>query len=218
MDEARRIPKGTVGAPSWVIAERQSGGRGRRGRQWTSPVGNLQATACFSFGGPMRDLPQLCLLAGVATCEALVAVQPAVAGRLILKWPNDVLLDQRKLAGVLVESDVESRSANVRIGFGVNLVPVTEEPDRRSHIDGVTPRELILALDAALTALLEDWTANGFAPIGRKWERWALAIGSAIAPSALKGVTASYAGLAGDGSLLVDTDAGRLTVSSGELV
>ena len=74
MDEARRRPPGSLDAPNWVMAERQLHGRGRRGRDWVSPRGNLNATAFLSLSESPERLPQLCLVAAVAACEAVAAV------------------------------------------------------------------------------------------------------------------------------------------------
>ncbi len=107
--------------PFWVRADQQTAGRGRRGRDWSSPLGNFYGTACYAFDGKPQDAAKLSFVAAVAVANALSAysliTQPS------LKWPNDVLLGGRKIAGLLLEA----KAGHVLIGIGVNLV---------SHPDG----------------------------------------------------------------------------------
>ena len=217
MDEARARPPGTAAAPNWVMAERQLAGRGRRGRAWASPSGNLNATARFVWKGNRSELPLVCLVAAVATCEAIAVCRPAAASTLNVKWPNDVLMGEGKLAGLLVESEMRGGVTDVAIGIGVNLVAVIDAGRETAHLDGLTPRALLEALDEALISQLRLWRQEGFEPIRRRWERWGPAAGDWVAPSALAGQRGRYAGLAADGALIVDTDDGRTTLSSGEL-
>jgi BirA family biotin operon repressor/biotin-[acetyl-CoA-carboxylase] ligase len=102
--------------PFWVRADQQTAGRGRRGREWSSPLGNFYGTACYKFDGSPDQAAKLSFVAAVAVANALsaysVSVQPS------LKWPNDVLMDGRKIAGLLLEA----KAGFVLIGIGVNLV------------------------------------------------------------------------------------------------
>ena len=217
MDEARTRSPGTADAPNWVMAQRQLAGRGRRGRAWVSPTGNLNATARFDWEGDRSALPLVCLVAAVATCEAIVACRPAAASSLNVKWPNDVLMGEGKLAGLLVESEMRGAVADVGVGIGVNLVAVIDAGRKTAHLDGLTPRALLEALDEALISQLRLWRHEGFEPIRRRWEHWGPVVGDWVAPSALAGRRGRYVGLAADGALIVDTEDGRTTVSSGEL-
>src|SRR5439155_23352590 len=108
-------PEGTI-----VIAERQTAGRGRLGRQWHSPTGlNLYCSIVLRPALPPGVVPQIALVAGTAAAAAIEAetgVRPAI------KWPNDVLLGGRKIVGILVEMDSEvERVHHVIAGIGVNL-------------------------------------------------------------------------------------------------
>lgn len=114
----------------WLLgAHLQSRGRGRAGRTWQNRVGaNLMFSCAFDIFLPARQLPTLSPLAGMATCEALrLCLEPALRRRLTMKWPNDVLWDQAKLAGILVEATRASAAPSssdhhvVIIGIGINL-------------------------------------------------------------------------------------------------
>jgi BirA family transcriptional regulator, biotin operon repressor / biotin---[acetyl-CoA-carboxylase] ligase len=113
--------------PLWIVAERQSAGRGRRGRSWVSPPGNLHATLLVSDPAPAALVPQLGFVAGLALHDAAAAAAPPLAPRLALKWPNDLLCGGRKIAGILVEGEGDPVAA-AAIGFGVNC---REHPPRR---------------------------------------------------------------------------------------
>jgi len=119
--EAENLFEAGEATPFWVRADQQTAGRGRRGRAWSSPLGNFYGTACYKFEGTPDQAAKLSFVAAIAVANALstytVSDQPS------LKWPNDVLMDGRKIAGLLLEA----KAGFVLIGIGVNLV---------SHPDG----------------------------------------------------------------------------------
>lgn len=141
-------------APFWVRADQQTAGRGRRGRDWSSPLGNFYGTACYAFDGKPQDAAKLSFVAAIAVANALSAysltTQPS------LKWPNDVLLGGRKIAGLLLEA----KTGHVLIGIGVNLV---------SHPDGgnIPATHLLEHIDpSALNSDEPEFTgAEGFLAI-----------------------------------------------------
>ena len=114
--EAENLFRRGEASPFWVRADQQTAGRGRRGREWSSPLGNFYGTACYKFDGTPDQAAKLSFVAAIAVAKALsaytVSVQPS------LKWPNDVLMDGRKVAGLLLEA----KAGFVLIGIGVNLV------------------------------------------------------------------------------------------------
>ena len=112
-----RARAGDLG-PLWITARVQTAGRGRRGRTWTSPSGNLYATLLLGDPGPAAVAPQLSFVAALAVHDAIVAAAGQHALSLMLKWPNDVLCNDAKLAGILIEG--EGRPLAVAIGIGVN--------------------------------------------------------------------------------------------------
>ncbi|BAF87680.1 biotin--acetyl-CoA-carboxylase ligase [Azorhizobium caulinodans ORS 571] len=137
---------------------------------------------------PVANLAQLCFVAGLALRDAVVAAAPLISiDGLRLKWPNDLMLDGGKLAGILVEgaNDRYGRPAAV-IGFGVNCLHHPEGlPYRATSLEEAgaptAPDRLLEALDLAMTVRLNQWNGgNGFASIRTEWMRYALAIGDTI--------------------------------------
>ena len=118
----RRAAAGEAG-PLWIMARRQTQGRGRSGRQWASEPGNLYASLLQRLACPQAVVHQLSLLAGVAVIEAIEAAAGRRIAGLRLKWPNDVLIGEAKCAGILPESRSGGGSAEVVvvIGIGINL-------------------------------------------------------------------------------------------------
>src|SRR5215813_8228038 len=105
--------------PLWITARAQTAGRGRRGRTWVSEPGNLYGTLLLTDPAPPERAAQLSFVAALATHDAVSACAPALGGRLTFKWPNDVLLDGAKLAGILIEAE-GTRPLLVAVGIGVN--------------------------------------------------------------------------------------------------
>jgi BirA family transcriptional regulator, biotin operon repressor / biotin---[acetyl-CoA-carboxylase] ligase len=108
--------------PLWIAARAQSAGRGRRGTRWLSPQGNLAASLLTFSARPLMCAATLGFVAGLALDAALSACAPALQSRLALKWPNDVLADGKKLAGILLESERVENGHAVVVGIGVNVV------------------------------------------------------------------------------------------------
>jgi len=106
--------------PLWITAARQTAGRGRRGNAWTSEPGNLYASLLLTDAAPAAHLPELCFVVALAVRDAVATAAPAHALELKLKWPNDLLFDGAKLAGILIEAEsVGGKTATVA-GIGVN--------------------------------------------------------------------------------------------------
>jgi BirA family biotin operon repressor/biotin-[acetyl-CoA-carboxylase] ligase len=173
----------------WVTAAEQTAGRGRRGRAWSTGRGNLAASLLLVEPAPPAIAATISFVAGVALHQAIVDVAgPPVAERLSLKWPNDMLLDRRKVAGILVGGErlADGRLAVV-IGFGVNCV---SHPD----IDGPVPADdllsrglpvdaeaLFASLARCLATELVRWDAgDGFATVRSAWLARAAGVGEPI--------------------------------------
>jgi BirA family biotin operon repressor/biotin-[acetyl-CoA-carboxylase] ligase len=122
--EARRLAMGGERDPVWITAERQSAGRGRRGRVWDSGAGNLAATLLLRPDAQPATMGQLSFAAALATAEMAAHFAPDAA--ITVKWPNDVLADGKKLAGILLESE----NGWLAIGIGVNLASFPSSPPR----------------------------------------------------------------------------------------
>lgn len=178
-------------APLWVLAAEQTGGRGRRGRPWASPRGNFHATWGLRPQGPPAQAALRSFVAACALRAALDALTGAGAA-LALKWPNDVLLNGGKVAGILLESAGQGGGvAHLAVGIGVNLIaapdPALLEPQalRPVTVLGETgvrlrPEALLDALAAACAAREAVLAAQGFAPIRAEWLAHAARLGQPI--------------------------------------
>lgn len=168
--------------PLWVSARSQTAGRGRRGRAWVSEPGNLYASLLLTDPAPLERYPELSFVAALALHDAIGGRIPGLASRVVLKWPNDLLIDRNKFAGILVEGE----GASVAIGIGVNCVhhPAgTEYPATDLAVAGVraTPESLFGPLTAAMTARLAQWNrGSGFATIRAGWLSRAAGLGKPI--------------------------------------
>src|SRR5262249_18700944 len=120
--EALALARHGERGPLWVTAVTQSAGRGRRGREWVSQPGNLFATLLLADPCPSDCAPQLSFVAGLAVHDAVVETAGGLVSRLSLKWPNDLLCDGAKLAGILIEGEGSGAALNVAIGIGINCV------------------------------------------------------------------------------------------------
>ncbi len=202
-----------------VLALRQLAGRGRVGRQWQSPPGNLYLSILLRPFTPAAEAPQWSLLAGVALWEAAAGLLPD-PGPLRLKWPNDLLLDGAKCAGILAESALgpDGRLAWLVLGFGVNLAVAPEVPGRRTaHLGALARPEAFAPL---LLARLRHWrdvqAEQGFAPVRAGWAAHGPEIGTLVALA--DGTAGVYAGLDENGGLLLrqEDGSGIRRVTAGE--
>ena len=208
----RRIAAGERG-PLWILAHRQTAGRGRSGRDWRSPRGNLAVSLIFMPQCPSENVPQLSLLAGVAVHEALEMIWPegAARRRLRLKWPNDLLIDAAKLGGILVESTSYGDGPVAVIGIGVNVVSRPDLAERAitclsDHVANPPDAEALVTLIAArMEHGLGGWRQGAhFATLRAEWLARAGAIGEPMTVNAGTGpVEGTFAGLDTDGALLL---------------
>jgi len=174
-------------APRWFVARTQTTGRGRRGRPWRSEPGNLYASLLLSDIGPLSRQPELCFVAALALYDAVRAVSGIDPLRIRLKWPNDVLVDGAKLAGILLEGTVLPGGRNgTVIGFGVNCAHnPSDTPYATTNLGAVgyptEPEALLAALDAAMMARVAQWDGGaGFAETREAWVRRALGLGRPV--------------------------------------
>ncbi|HEX8512594.1 MAG TPA: biotin--[acetyl-CoA-carboxylase] ligase [Allosphingosinicella sp.] len=159
------------GAPEgvWIRAGRQWGGRGRQGREWHSPPGNLYASTLVRLRPGDPPAPTLALVAAVALHE--VACAHAVVGVTIeIKWPNDLLVAGAKLSGILLERIGDS----IVVGFGVNLADHPDEIERPAINMGMLggapdPARFLEALAASFARWLERWREEGLEPVRTRW-------------------------------------------------
>ncbi len=183
--EARRRAEAGEAGPLWITALRQTAGRGRRGRSWETGQGNLAATLLMTTEREPRDAAQVSFIAALAVSDFARAYLPA--SRVKVKWPNDVMVDNRKLAGVLVESGQGPEGGLwLAIGVGINLLKAPEQAERPaitlSAATVTPPPEPGVALEglaAAFADWLDVWDQRGFAAIAAAWTERAQGLGHA---------------------------------------
>jgi len=216
-EEARRLAATGDAGPVWITAGVQSKGRGRRGNSWISEPGNLFATLLLA--APHATAAQLGFAASLAAADTVAAYTPAT--RVRLKWPNDVLLDSCKVAGILLETvgpDV------VAIGIGINLAHHPEGTETPAiSVNSATgrtvdPDDALGNLAARFAAWYGTWLSQGFAGLKPHWLKRASGVGGPIrarlAASEIKGV---FEDLDHDGALLLRNDAGLTRITAAEV-
>lgn len=207
----RRVLAGERG-PLYIRAERQTAGRGRSGRQWVASQGNLALSRLGPVGCSMASVPQLSLVAGVAIYRAAMAVLGERIGHaaLLLKWPNDVLLDGAKLAGVLVEATSIQRELVAVVGIGCNVAHAPDIANRRTtalatatHPPDPAAFGRLVALH--LEAVLGLWDdGRGFEMIRQAWLSASTALGTEMSIQTSAGlVRGFFGGLDDDGGLIL---------------
>jgi BirA family biotin operon repressor/biotin-[acetyl-CoA-carboxylase] ligase len=248
MERLRALPKNgashTPSAPIVRVAYSQTAGRGRRGRAWLAEPGNalLMSVGCV-LKRPIEGLSGLSLAIGTAVLDALARLPLTPSARPALKWPNDVLLDDGKLAGILIETAWNTPNATaVVIGIGTNLhgaeqlAAQVDDANRQSasampSVPGAAPAalarawpdanltETLAALLNALDSALPRFESEGFRPFRQRWldaHAWAGREVALIDQG--KEVTRGIAsGVDESGQLLIDAPEGPRTVATGEL-
>lgn len=169
-----------------VVAEQQREGRGRQGRGWSSPPGNLYASVLLRPAVDPAVVAQLSLVAALAMTEALAGFVTGSDVR--VKWPNDVLVDGAKISGLLLESAGADGGAVdwVVVGSGVNIAHHPALPDRPTislaalGAAEASPDDVLEAYLARLNILVDRWTTDGFAAIRPFWLEWATGVGAVV--------------------------------------
>lgn len=210
----------------WITAGRQTAGRGRRGRAWTSEPGNLYASLLLIDPAPPERISSLPLAVAVAVHAALKAVLPPGSEPLEVKWPNDILIGRRKTCGILLEGEglPDGRRAVV-IGIGINI---RHMPDNApygvtrlvDHGSGISADELFAHLYKEMADVLEAWDeGRGTAEISRRWRQIACGIGEKITVNLSdRSLVGTFAGIDDRGFLMLDTGAGGvLPIAAGDV-
>jgi len=220
MEEARRRFAPGRMSRLWIVADTQEAGRGRGGRRWTSPPGNLHLTLLAPVAIPPRDQPKLGFAAGVALAEAAAGLLPHHI-RPLLKWPNDLLLNGAKSSGILLEGSGGGEA--VAMGIGVNVVDhPLDTPYPSTHLrafDASINRDrLFERLSQALVDEIDSLTARGFGPTRARWLARAAHLGEVIAVrrdcAELQG---RFLALDADGRLLIETADGVTAIDAGDV-
>jgi BirA family biotin operon repressor/biotin-[acetyl-CoA-carboxylase] ligase len=200
----------------WVRAERQTGGRGRLGRSWEMPEGNLAMSGLIRLQPGEGPAAELGFVAALALHEVVAAQVEAT--RLQLKWPNDLLLDGAKLSGILLEQE----GSLLVLGIGVNVAAAPALPGRatvslRDAGAEVEAAALAEALATAIARWRATWRETGFGPIRAAWLARAHPLGTRLRLQGEVPLEGAFAGLAEDGALLLDGADGRHVVHAGDV-
>jgi len=217
----RRLPDLTN--PCWIMAQRQTAGRGRRGRGWNDEPGNFAATLVLRLDEPPAQLALRSFLAALALHDALMAVTGLAQG-FALKWPNDVLLNDGKLSGILLES---GSGGGLVIGIGVNLrsaPPADPEalfpPVSLRGETGlmISPEALLDHLAPAYAAWEARFQTFGFSPVRHAFLERVARLGEPIrARTMSETFEGRFASINESGALVLDTTAGRRIIPAAEV-
>ncbi|MCY3877711.1 MAG: biotin--[acetyl-CoA-carboxylase] ligase [Rhodobacteraceae bacterium] len=225
--EGKRLAGGLT-EPTWIFAKRQTSGRGRLGRAWFSFPGNL----CASLALPLKDpanAPQRGFVAGLALRDAIIE-QTGRPGRIELKWPNDLLINGGKLAGILLESVSGREAAHLVIGFGVNLahaptiVGLEKGKPKPVCLVGETgmliaPEDFITALAQSYMKREEQYCREGFDSIRRQWLACAAGLGEKVVfrlPD--REIHGIFSSIDQSGNALVQGGSGKVSVAAADMI
>ncbi len=209
-----------------ILAEQQSAGRGRRGRQWHSPAGgNLYLSLGWRFQQPLTELGCLPLVVALSAAQALT--RSGLEGHRV-KWPNDLLLDGQKLCGCLVEVQGDARGpCHAVVGVGINIrmsasraAAEIDQPwtDLRTRLPACSRHHLAALLLEELLVQLTLFAKRGFTPFMQQWEQMDGLRGRFVKVSAGKRtLRGKVAGINNDGALLLETGTGMLSLHAGEV-
>ena len=181
-EEARRMASDLTQTPTWIIADTQTAGRGRRGRAWASPTGNLMTTLYLPTRMAAVEAGQVAFVAGLAL-ESTVRHFIGDAAKVSLKWPNDVLIDGKKASGILLESVMQNGEVTwLAVGLGLNLMhhpddtpyPATNIREYAAAPDNLTA---LSVLAAAFDTVYRQWQMGGFTTLLMAWRAVAHGMG-----------------------------------------
>jgi BirA family biotin operon repressor/biotin-[acetyl-CoA-carboxylase] ligase len=212
--------------PVLLAAEEQTAGRGRRGRRWYGAPGSaITFSLARTIRRPLRELSGVALVAGVAVVRTLRALG---ASRAALKWPNDLVADDAKLGGILIETRARTGGALAVIGIGINYrrdaaleLRLRRRLAALERLIPPPPRTVVIArLGAELMQALDLFEGHGLEALRRDWERLDAHAGQRVTVRLADGrtVTGVARGLAEDGGLRLATRGGLRAVRSGRVV
>ncbi|MGA7390546.1 MAG: biotin--[acetyl-CoA-carboxylase] ligase [Pseudolabrys sp.] len=221
--EALALARAGERGPLWITATTQSAGRGRRSNRWVSPPGNLYATLLLIEPSPPPQAPQLSFVAALAVHDAVAARAPQLGPLLKVKWPNDLLVGQAKVAGILIEGESDPAFA-VAVGIGVNCATHpndTSYPAIDLAATGalVAPDALFAALSTAMEERLAQWNrGQGFAAVREDWLKRAAGLGEMLQVRLReRELSGRFEGLDETGRLLLKQGGDLSTITAGEV-
>jgi BirA family biotin operon repressor/biotin-[acetyl-CoA-carboxylase] ligase len=220
-DEARRLAD--AGAPhgTAVQASEQTAGRGRRGRAWFSPVGNLHLSMLLDAGAEPARASELAFVAAVSLREALATLAPEAT--FACKWPNDILCGGAKVAGMLLEN----HKPMVILGIGVNVIAAPPESEVQykatslaAHACAANADDVAIVVRENILAWHSRWRSDGFAPVREEWLDHAAGVGETVTVrlADARVLEGRFGGLDAGGALLLDTpDGARRPILAGDV-
>jgi BirA family biotin operon repressor/biotin-[acetyl-CoA-carboxylase] ligase len=223
-DEARKLAATGDAGPVWITAGEQTAGRGRRGRVWVSPKGNLMSTLLLNPQRPASECAQLSFVSAIASADTVAHFAPEAEVK--VKWPNDVLANGRKISGILLESaSAGGEPYFLAIGIGINLAhypPDTEFPAtalKALAVPAPAVPEALAQLAANFAKWYDAWRGAGFLPIRDAWLARAANLGSRIRARLTNEETSGvFEGIDETGALLLRESPVRLrTIAAGEV-
>lgn len=222
--EALALARAGERGPLWISTKNQTAGRGRRASTWVSPPGNLYATLLLAEPSAAEIAPQLSFVVALGVHDAILECTGSLVPALKVKWPNDLLIGEAKVAGILIESENEPRFA-AAIGIGVNCAShPSDTPYPATDLAAagavVVPDVLLRALSGAMSRRLTQWQRGaGFAAIRADWLKRAAGLGREICvrlPE--REFRGHFHGLDDSGRLLVQQAGGPLqAITAGEV-
>lgn len=211
------LERASQGAPEglWLRAKSQGAGRGRSARQWVSDTGNIYASTIVRLLANDPPATNLAFVAANALHQSIAHYLPEQ--HVLIKWPNDILVDGAKICGILLERNADA----IIMGTGVNLAHSPQNIDRAATsmmelgISPPKPDEFMQTLADNFASWLRQWRDHGFGPVRDYWIQYAHAIGQKISHKEHSG---SFDGIADDGACLLRLDSGEIiTIVAGDI-
>lgn len=223
LEAKRRAERGAV-QPLWILALRQRAGYGRRGAAWTQNEGDVAATLLFPPEASGEKLPQLSFVAALAVFDSIRRYSPKA--KVSVKWPNDILVDGKKIAGLLLELVSPPTSPLiVALGVGVNIVTAPEIADYPTAklidycVPPPSPCEFVKTLDEAFAAWRDCWQTCGFSEIRSEWLSRAARLGERISVNLPGGTMEGvFEDLDLEGNLILSSAEGRRSIAAGAIL
>lgn len=216
---AQAAPEGTA-----AVAETQTSGRGRQGRRWDSPRGNLHCSLLLRPGCSAAAAANLSFAAALAVADAIEPLLPT-ASRLAFKWPNDVLLGGRKVAGILLETEIKGETVDwVVLGVGVNVVAFPQQAMypatslAAAGCDRADAREVMESYFDHIRIWYARWRNEGFAPLRAAWLARAGGRGETVeVQMGNERLVGRFTDLDADGALILELSGGLRRITAGDV-
>ncbi len=194
-----KAEEGTV-----IVADQQLSGSGRRGKSWSSPLGGLYCSLILKpINKPVSSYSQLPFLIAVAIEKALHSLLPTLP--LTLKWPNDILIDDKKVGGILIE--IEEEAAVVGFGLNIDSHPVDATHLNEYFYSPLTVEDVLKPTLKMIWKTYQDWLKNGFEIIQKEWIKSAYQLGDMIERNGIKG---QFLGISEEGAMLLKDHNGKI--------